>query len=1506
MKSNIRNSQPFVVPLVFGLSDFDSVRPKYYWVFETYMNFAYRNNYPIIAQENYFKEDILHLNQYYNDFTNNVENQVLLNETKNLYKKYSISNKETNIILSKERNRFIAETNLLLKLNPEYKILIENRLDRIEKDYKKKIEAIITWVSNPTLETIAKQRRMRIISQELSPIRNNLYNKDYNTTLCYFQFANKYDPNYCRQLYDTFLESIKKEDIQLFSRDELLALFLNTEDLDYIKSYKSSPQYEIGVDPSFKKDVFFEAYAKEDIRTTLKKIDRLFDPSEVSIRFHPNLEYSIGNSLWEKDSSAKSIYWVSKCRRIVSSVSNISFNAMMFGKTSYVLSEKMPFSFKSLQDLKWKDENVVDTLYLNFMLFGYFTHWNLILDPNYIRWRLSNPPILEIYKYNKDYVLQILGVQKREAPITLKHILKDVHNLEDTAIEDFVHYSNFKEITKLKKQAIEHQSKLKKQILKYQNELNRTKNLLKSNQLLVSTLKEQLFSKEEKILSLNAELSQIKEEFNNKSTHINKIENSKSYKMAKALSLAFNYLIPRDSIRRYLFMGLLLFIKKMLSLSIKVILSPFKLIYKLYPIKKHKRYLRMKIYSSRKLSSLLQTDKYSNYQNSVAHLVSKDGRILKEIRPLSHLNETIAVHLHLYYEDLLEEFYRYLSNIPYTFDLYVSVSESANIKKIKRKFRKITSLDKIEVKVSPNKGRDYGPMFALFGKQLKKYKYLYHIHSKKSLRTGKEQNEWRRHLLDPLLGSKENVMLTFQLMESENVSQIFADTYKDIPLWANTWLGDMPIAEKLYKQIGIILTDRYLDFSAGSMFLIKTSAIKKLFDLDLSWDDFEEEKGQDRGTIQYALERGITYLVSSGGNNFAIFDDKNKTFKLNHSSKNLEDYTSFTKESVLEKLSKFDVISFDIFDTLVTRKIYRPDKVFELIEEKLLEMNIFKKKKFVQLRKKSEEQVRKKKNYKGDCSIDEIYDEFEGLSKLKKDDVLKIKQLEIEMELKLSTPRRDMLDIYNSLLKMNKVIILVSDMYLTKECIEKILFKCGYKNYFDLIISSEIGFRKDDGSMYDYIFNKYNTKSIIHVGDNESSDIHNLVRMGRQCLYVAQGVKLFEISNYSLEENSPLSLDDSLIMGTTVNNSLFNSPFAVNNQKKSGLVTDKYSYGYSILGPIFLYFFIWFLQTISEDETILFLSREGYYLQKIFNIFKTKLNLPKTNTIESHYFLASRRALTVTNIENLFDITKILETPFTYGTLSQLFYYRLGIDIDPKDDKIINIPQDIDIAIDTAKKYINKILANSKAEKINYLKYINSTIPNYQKRKISIVDLGYSGTTQYELNRLLKENITGYYFCVSSNKKPLSVGCKMFSCFNNNIFDEDLESNIIYKYSLLLESFLTAPHGQLIRFITDVETNNIRPEFLKEEANVSESFQESNIIFSGISDYINDIIELKGDLILEMKITKKYILNIFEKFVEELATEGHPLAKNLTLEDTYCGDPMRNVVDIINRNRLKK
>ena len=71
------------------------------------------------------------------------------------------------------------------------------------------------------------------------------------------------------------------------------------------------------------------------------------------------------------------------------------------------------------------------------------------------------------------------------------------------------------------------------------------------------------------------------------------------------------------------------------------------------------------------------------------------------------------------------------------------------------------------------------------------------------------------------------------------------------------------------------------------------------------------------------------------------------------------------KATITKKAEEADIISFDIFDTLITRKVYSPEDIFSIIDEH------FKIKNFKENRIKADSVAREKLGR--DVTIDDIY-----------------------------------------------------------------------------------------------------------------------------------------------------------------------------------------------------------------------------------------------------------------------------------------------------------------------------------------------------------------------------------------------------------------------------------------------------------------------------------------------------------------------------------------------------
>ncbi len=907
-----------------------------------------------------------------------------------------------------------------------------------------------------------------------------------------------------------------------------------------------------------------------------------------------------------------------------------------------------------------------------------------------------------------------------------------------------------------------------------------------------------------------------------------------------------------------------------------------KKIYSIIPIKAEKKQ-RIKNKLVSKFKILRRINNYNTNMVLASNQSFADDIKFENAESLESLNRNIAIHLHLFYVDLSDEFINYFNNIPYKFDLLISVQKNADKKEITANFKRIKNVGSVIVKECENIGRDFSPMFITFKNDIKRYDYLLHVHSKKSIRTGSQQDGWRRHMLDNLVGSTEIIKKEFfQFEKGDNIGLIFPETYNDMPYWAHTWLKNTQKSNEIANRIGISICDEYIDYSVGSFFWAKVKAIEPFLDFNYTYDDFGTEQGLADGTLAHAIERMIPQVVKSAGYKYMIVDKNTKVFRY-RGLKNLYQYNSKTKDECLSVLSNYDIVSFDIFDTLITRKTISPSIIFDLLSDyvnKKYNYDGFKKN-----RLDAEYLVRVDKHFENDCSIDEIYVKLESITSLNKKKLQDIKNKEVDLELEYTIPKCDMLEIYNELKKKKKKIILISDMYLTTKEISKMLKKCGYSNWDKLLVSSETGLRKDNGGIWDYYFKKVVKNSTsIHVGDNEQSDVQQLCDMGKPFYHVMQAKKAYGLSNYSnyLDSTSD-TIGDKIVKGLIVNKRLFNSPFVNFN---SYLINNPSDLGYAIFGPIFLQFFLFLEKELEKKkyDKVLFLAREGYYLEKMYESFSKSMKLKKQNT---SYFLTSRRATSVACVETINDAKDILMIGYE-GKMNNLFLNRLGISDASIPDKFVKTVDDEKEIEAVLSRMFDKYLEQFKDERKNYLNYSKTKFN--KNDKVAVVDLGYSGTIQYYLMKMNDMKMDGYYLTLSDNIKPTKIGGNCYGCFSSS---KNTEKNI-FLFSMILETFLTAPYGQLIKF-----DNDNKPVY-KDEIIDKDFFAKLDEICNGINEFITDYIETVGDEIDNIDVSNEFICRNFSSLVyvdNVLAPEIKSIFK---LENSYSLDSTINVFDYLN------
>ena len=238
-----------------------------------------------------------------------------------------------------------------------------------------------------------------------------------------------------------------------------------------------------------------------------------------------------------------------------------------------------------------------------------------------------------------------------------------------------------------------------------------------------------------------------------------------------------------------------------------------------------------------------------------------------------NIGTKIAIQVHIFYEDLVIEIKKFLENIPFCFDLYITTDLDLKKEFINNYFSEqnnLKNLKNIYIDIFENKGRDVYPFIRQFTKIKEKYKYICHIHTKKTSYQKTDLGEkWRQYLYKNLLGSSNVIYEILDFFEKDkNIGMIFPECFGCLKEFMNFGVN-FPYCknflEKIDKNIELKETDDII-FPAGNMFWARCDSIEKI--CNIKENDFPSEKGQLDNTILHAIERSWTYLLKNKGYKF--------------------------------------------------------------------------------------------------------------------------------------------------------------------------------------------------------------------------------------------------------------------------------------------------------------------------------------------------------------------------------------------------------------------------------------------------------------------------------------------------------------------------------------------------------------------------------------------------------------------------------------------------------------
>jgi hypothetical protein len=223
---------------------------------------------------------------------------------------------------------------------------------------------------------------------------------------------------------------------------------------------------------------------------------------------------------------------------------------------------------------------------------------------------------------------------------------------------------------------------------------------------------------------------------------------------------------------------------------------------------------------------------------------------------------SVAIHIHVHYADLLPSIISRLM-INKTFpDLFITLSDRTLLKEVKKSLLSYRGVTK-EIKIIPNKGRNFGAfLIPILPRLSSQYEFIVHLHTKKSLHTD-VGSDWLNFILDSLIGVNSKNMMD-NILHSMTRDKKIGIVFPDDP-YAVGWTKNREISEVLGKKLFIHNLPKYFIFPVGGMFIVRSDALAPIKDLEMNCDHFPDEPAPIDGTILHAIERIIPFIVQKAG-----------------------------------------------------------------------------------------------------------------------------------------------------------------------------------------------------------------------------------------------------------------------------------------------------------------------------------------------------------------------------------------------------------------------------------------------------------------------------------------------------------------------------------------------------------------------------------------------------------------------------------------------------------------
>jgi FMN phosphatase YigB (HAD superfamily) len=503
-----------------------------------------------------------------------------------------------------------------------------------------------------------------------------------------------------------------------------------------------------------------------------------------------------------------------------------------------------------------------------------------------------------------------------------------------------------------------------------------------------------------------------------------------------------------------------------------------------------------------------------------------------------------------------------------------------------------------------------------------------------------------------------------------------------------------------------------------------------------------------------------------------------------------------------------NLYSFDVFDTVITRLLYRSTDVFLPVGNDLAKFGLISNvEDWARLRAQVEIDTRRSSR-QPEITMDEIYLAVSARCGWNTEQSKKAKAIELQWERRLTRPIVPVRMMIKRLTEVGTRFIFISDTYLAKPEVLNLLRAGGFSvREEDLFVSSDHMATKADGTLFQYVKSRVSPAVIsLHIGDNYKSDVVSARTSGLPARHFDESrSNRYERALYRNLHASPL-----------VRSAVAGAARAVRLSRGHDTVHAQtvWETGVNVIGPLLAGFILWVLNDAQQRgiRRLYFVARDGWIMREV----ALRLHPWIGNQMELRYLYGSRQAWHLpgmdTNapppdwlLENLDTTTLDTLLGRVNLTWEQCAPCAAAAGFSVNDRELVigkrRKPMLQRLLTDAFFRSLLRIAVHDARETLHAYLIREGFADGVSS---ALVDIGWFGRMQESLNAVLRTNpvfdivrLFGYYLGMSTRVRPSIIGA--WSCY---ISERRLTTNSValHQNHALAEIICQANHGTTIGY----------------------------------------------------------------------------------------------------------